>query len=222
MPTGDIPPLRHPLFDEHFRNISGQVLTYTSRRFYNPAMFAGLARICLLAVALASSLQNEPASAQQADSTERQGSSRAMARHEMDQAIDQNLAMIAQSRSTNSPGYKLVIHNDGSATADIDAFRAEPPRSHEFSPGTIDTKTLRQLLAGLGDVSRIPVGNCAKSVSFGTRTQITYAGKTSGDLQCIRPRADGDPASRQAWEDLSNFVRTTLSQLKIERVGRTG
>ena len=169
MPTGDIPPLRHPLFDEHFRNISGQVLTYTSRRFYNPAMFAGLARICLLAVALASSLQNEPASAQQADSTERQGSSRAMARHEMDQDIDQNLAMIAQSRSTNSPGYKLVIHNDGSATADIDAFRAEPPRSHEFSPGTIDTKTLRQLLAGLGDVSRIPVGNCAKSVRGSTR-----------------------------------------------------
>jgi hypothetical protein len=223
MPTGDISPVRHPPVRRALSEQLGEVLTYTSRRFYNSAMFAGLARICFLVVALAGLLQNEPGSTQQANSTERQASSRAMARHEMDQGRDQNLAMIAQSRSTNSPGYKLVIHNDGSATADIDAFRAEPPRSQEFSPGTIDTKTLRQLLAELGDVSRIPIGNCAKSVSFGTRTQITYAGKTSGDLQCIQPRAaDGDPALRQAWEDLSTFVRTTLSQLKIERVGRTG
>jgi hypothetical protein len=140
--------------------------------------------------------------------------------------VESILAIITQSGSTNSRGYKVVIHNDGSATAEIGgtsfAFRTEPSRSQEFPPGTIDTKTLRRLLTQIGDVSRIPIGSCAKSVSFGTRTQITYASKTSGDLQCIRQQAsDGDRAPLQASEDLGRFVQTTLGQLKINdrRIG---
>jgi hypothetical protein len=43
-----------------------------------------------------------------------------------------------------------------------------------------------------------------------------YAGKTSGDLQCIRQQASGgDQALLQASEDLGRLVQTTLSQLKI-------
>jgi hypothetical protein len=75
---------------------------------------------------------------------------------------------------------------------------------------------LRRLLTEIGDVSRIPTGSCAKSVSFGTRTQINYAAKTSGDLQCIRQRASGvDQAPLQASEALRAFVQKTLGQLKI-------
>jgi hypothetical protein len=136
------------------------------------------------------------------------------------------LATITQSRSTNTLGYSVLIYNDGSATAEIaaasSALRTEPSRSQEFPPGAIDTKTLRRLLADIGDVSKIPTGGCAKSVSFGTRTQITYVSKTSGDLQCIRPQAsDGDQAPQQASEDLGKFVKTTLGQLKINdrRIG---
>ena len=136
------------------------------------------------------------------------------------------LATITQSRSTNTLGYTIRIYNDGSATAEIagatSALRTEPSRSQEFPPGAIDTKTLRRLLTEIGDVSKIPTGGCAKSASFGTRTQITYASKTSGDLQCIRPQAsDGDQAPQQASEDLGRFVRTTLGQLKINdrRIG---
>jgi hypothetical protein len=130
-----------------------------------------------------------------------------------------NLATIVRSRSTNTPSYKILINNDGSATAEMSGagspLRVEPPRSQQFPPGTIDTRTLRRLLTEVGDVSRIPTGGCAKSASFGTRTQITYAGKTSGDLQCIRQQAsDSDQAPLQASEDLSRFVQTTLTQLK--------
>jgi hypothetical protein len=139
---------------------------------------------------------------------------------EVKQKAEGNLATIIQSRSTNTRAYKVVIHNDGSATAEISgasfAFSIEPPRSQQFPPGTIDIKTLRRLLAEIGDVSGIPTGGCAKSISFGTRTQITHAGKTSGDLQCIRRQASsGGQAPLQASEDLSRFVQTTLSQLKI-------
>jgi len=119
-----------------------------------------------------------------------------------------------------------VISNDGSATAEIrgasSALRTEPSRSQQFPPGAIDTKTLRRLLTEIGDVSKIPTGGCAKSVSFGTRTQITYGSKTSGDLQCIRQQAsNSDQAPQQASEDLGRFVQTTLGQLKINdrRIG---
>jgi len=138
----------------------------------------------------------------------------------MKTGAEDTLAVITQSRSTNTRGYQVVIRNDGSATVEISgasfAGRAEPPRSQQFPAGTIDVKTLRRLLEEVGDVSKIPTGGCAKSVSFGTRTEITHAGKTSGDLQCIRRQsAEGDQASMQADEALGAFVRTTLGQLRI-------
>jgi hypothetical protein len=156
---------------------------------------------------------------QQATTSEGQQAA-ATTQQQTDQDAEGVLAVITQSRSTNTRGYKIVIHNDGSAIAEIEgasfAGRVDPPRSQQFPAGTIDTKTLRRLLAEIGDVSSIPTGGCAKSVSFGTRTEITYQGKTSGDLQCIRPQASGDQqALTDASEELGKFVQTTLGQLKI-------
>lgn len=143
------------------------------------------------------------------------------ANQETKQSVEGILATIIQSGSTNTRGYKIVIHNDGSASEEINSAssdsRTEPPLSQRFPPGTIDTKTLRRLLMVIGDVSRIPIGACAKSVSFGTHTQINYANKTSGDLQCIQqPALGGDQALLQASEDLARFVQTSLRQLKID------
>jgi hypothetical protein len=173
-------------------------------------MFAGL-------------LPSSPAAGQQAITPENR---QVTATVEQETGAKGILATITQSRSTNTLGYTVLIYNDGSATAEIAgasfAPRTEPSRSQQFPPGAIDTKTLRRLLTEIGDVSKIPTGGCAKSVSFGTRTQITYASKTSGDLQCIRPQAsDGDQGPEQASEDLGRFVKTTLGQLKINdrRIG---
>ena len=188
-------------------------LTLTYRRFDNFPVLAGLVRIFSWAVVVAGLLQSNFATIPQAITPE--GQATAAVGPEMKQGVEGNLATITRSRSTNTRAYKVVIHDDGSATAEISGA-SEPPRSQQFPPGTIDTKTLRRLLAEIGDVSGIPTGGCAKSISFGTRTQITHAGKTSGDLQCIRRQASsGDQAPLQASEDLSRFVQTTLSQLKI-------
>jgi hypothetical protein len=158
--------------------------------------------------------------AQQAITPESQAS--ASAEQETKQGVEGNLATIIQSGSTNTRGYKVVIHHDGSATAEISGGSFTFPRGTadtktlQFPPGTIDTKTLQRLLTEIGDVSRIQTGGCPKSASFGTRTHIAYASKTSGDLQCIRKQAWGsDQALLQASEALSRFVKTTLSQLKI-------
>jgi hypothetical protein len=176
-----------------------------------------------LVLAFAGLLPSSPAAGQQPITAENRQVTATAERETGAKAI---LATITQSRSTNTLGYRILIRNDGSATAEIaggsSALRSGPSRSQEFPPGAIDTKTLRRLLTEIGDVSKIPTGGCAKSASFGTRTQITYASKTSGDLQCIRPHAsDGDQAPQQASEDLARFVRSTLGQLKINdrRIG---
>lgn len=179
---------------------------------------AGLVTTFQLAVTFAGFLPSSPAAPQRAVPPTSQAT--ATAGQETTPGVEGILATIIQSRSTNTRAYKVVIHNDGSATAEISGassdIRIEPPRSQQFPAGTIDTKTLRRLLAEMRDVSRIPAGPCAKSVSFGTRTQILYAGKTSGDLQCIRRQASGgDQGLTQASEELGRFVQTTLNQLKI-------
>lgn len=134
--------------------------------------------------------------------------------------LKKSYAVIVQSSSTNSRPYKVFIFKDGSATAQIGGggslLHPQGPREQQFAAGAIDVKELRHLLREVADVSKIPTGGCAKSVSFGTKTQISYAGKTSGDLQCIREgAAGGDDSKLQAGQNLAKFVQTTLAQLKI-------
>jgi hypothetical protein len=192
------------------------------KKYGNELMNAFVLSVPLVLV-LAGLLPDNPAAAQQANVPENHQAT-ATAKQETD--AKDILATIIQSRSTNTSDYTIVIHDDGSATAEIggasSALPTEPSRTQEFPPGAIDTKTLRRLLTEIGDVSKIPIGGCAKSASFGTRTQLTYASKTSGDLQCIRQQAsDVDQATLQASQDLGRFVQSTLGQLKIN-VGRTG
>jgi hypothetical protein len=194
------------------------------KKYRNRLMNAILLSILPLILAFAGLAPN-PAAAQQANARANY-QTKATTEQEMKQRVEGILATITQSRSTNTRGYKVVIRNDGSATAEIGgasfALPTEPSRSQQFPPGTIDTNMLRRLLTEIGDVSRIPTGSCAKSVSFGTRTQINYASKTSGDLQCIRQQASGvDQAPLQASEALGRFVQKTLGQLKINdrRIG---
>ena len=186
-------------------------------------MLIPLVRTCLIALTFAGLSLSNPAAPRPVTPD---GQAMPAAGQETEHGVEGNLATILQSGSTNTRSYKVVIHNDGSATAEISdapAIRkSEPATSQQFPPGTINTKIMRRLLAEIGDVGKIPTGGCAKSASFGTRTQITYASKTSGDLQCIRQQAsDGDHAPLQVSEDLGRFVQTTLGQLRINnrRIG---
>jgi len=187
---------------------------------------SGVVRTFWLALAFAGLLPSNPANAQQATATGSQTAAPAPSPSAVKRSATDYLATIIQSSSTNTRGYKLVIHKDGSAVAEINGTtmglrvgqgqELGQARPQHFAAGTIDAKTLRRLLRKVGDVSKIPTGGCPKSVSFGTRTQVEYLRKTSGDLQCIRqPAADADQALLQASEDLGKFVQTTLSQLKV-------
>jgi hypothetical protein len=179
-------------------------------------MLAGLVTTIPFALAFAGLLQGGNAIGQQPVTPATQAASTGQ---ESKQGAGGILATILQSGSTNSRAYKVAIHNDGSATVEFDDAssdaRGGPPQ--QFPLGTIDVVKLRGLLAEIGDVSRIQTGGCAKSASFGTRTQISYAGKTSGDLQCILHEAlGGDQVLLHSSEDLGRFVQSALGQLKID------
>jgi hypothetical protein len=131
------------------------------------------------------------------------------------------LATIVQSPSTNTRGYKVEIYSDGSAKVEAGpsrlALRSEPAQPENLPAATIDAKALRRLLRKIGDVSKIPIGPCAKSTSFGTRTQITYARKTSEDLQCIRQQAAEDDSSlAQSSRELAKLVDSILRRVRMD------
>jgi hypothetical protein len=210
---------------EHTHTVEAGARMQIEKEYGNRPISPLLLPVLPLVLAFAGLLPSHPATARQTITPEDNRVTETT-KKEMKQGVEGILATITQSRSTNTREYKVVIYNDGSATAEIGGasfgLRTQPSRSQQFPPGTIDTKMLRRLLTAVGNVSRIPTGACAKSASFGTRTQISYAGKTSGDLQCIRQQAsDGDQAPLQASEDLGKFVQATLGQLKTNN-GRIG
>jgi hypothetical protein len=130
------------------------------------------------------------------------------------------IAAILQSGSTNTRGYVVTIYNDGSAIAEPNAAAtpadSSPSQIQQFPAGTIDASRLKSLLTQIGDVSTIPTGRCAKSASFGTRTQISYNAKTSGDLQCVRGLESGTQAPLiRLSEELRQQVRDVLKSLNV-------
>jgi hypothetical protein len=108
-----------------------------------------------------------------------------------------DLAIISGSNPTVT--YYLLIHQDGSATGSVSGIMFHQVRRLNFPVGTFDTRKLSSLLKEIGDVSGIPTET----------TEISYAGKKSGNLQAICKQASGES------KDLSQYVLTTLSRLKI-------
>ena len=121
------------------------------------------------------------------------------------------LATINVSGSTNTLPYVLAVYDNGSAVLDV---QDKPQR--QFPAGTADSQRLEILLVQVGDVSRLRGGRCARSVSFGTITQITYNGKTSDDISCT-----AKTAWPRAGYDLSAFVNDLKLRLNIQSaIGR--
>ena len=183
---------------------------------YNARMFAGFARMLPLALAFAGLLQSSIAIGQRPDTQPTKG---APAGQETKPRAEGVLATILQSGSTNTRAYEVAIRNDGSVTAEFNDPNPDTRNDlpQRFPAGTVDVVILQRLLIEIGDVSRVQTGDCAKSASFGTRTQISYAGKTSGDLQCILHESlGGDQVLLHSSEDLGRFVQSILGQLKID------
>ena len=101
------------------------------------------------------------------------------------------LATVTETSSTNSDGYTFTLYNDGSAEGAVSMPSRIGAISREachLPPLTPMVRNCLDWLAQAGDISLIPTYPCAKSISLGTRTYVTYGGISSGDLQCIDTR----------------------------------
>ena len=91
-------------------------------------------------------------------------------------AADQ--AVIVNSGSTNTAGYRLRISADGSAYLN----QANLPLHRQISPQLV--ARFFNELHQTGGVASLPDAHCMKSASFGTTTRIEYRGQTSPDISC--------------------------------------
>ena len=97
-------------------------------------------------------------------------------------------ATIVDSGSTNTPGYRIDVWSDGSATIVM--------QNRGVTNGTTKSFTVALSVANrfFADLKAVKSGNvtgqrCMKSASFGTTTRVTWHGWTSPDLDCPADRA---------------------------------
>ena len=127
------------------------------------------------------------------------------------QKVNEVLAVITNSGSTNAPGSTLTIMKDGSGSLTYQKGAQEERFSRfvnkTFPRGTFESNQLENMLTQIKDVGTIPNRDCLKSVSFGSTTTITYQGKTSGDLSCL---SNEDP---KIFLDLKKLVQSMLTHV---------
>jgi hypothetical protein len=117
------------------------------------------------------------------------------------------VARIRNSGSANRPAVQVIVYADASAVRMVES-RGTIPDSGEV-PNFVTERTypagspfiiqFMEDLAAAGDVALIPTVTCAKSVSFGSTTEVTAGGRTSGDLQCASK--DVTPAQAALIQD---------------------
>lgn len=98
-------------------------------------------------------------------------------------------AVIVDSGSTNTAGYRIVVERSANAEY-IATPRRYGPQSHE-SGGTVRKNLPRALVArfysdlkAAQPLSSLPEPHCMKSVSFGVTMTVEFNGEKTPDLGC--------------------------------------
>ena len=104
--------------------------------------------------------------------------------------------LIRNSGSTNTAGYAVVVHADGTA---------EYEGQHK-TVGAAQVKWLHAKLDEATPFTQLGGAHCMKSASFGSRTTIVYRGESTPDLSC--------PSTDQSRE-LMRTIGVILDQLGV-------
>ncbi len=102
-------------------------------------------------------------------------------------------AVIENTGSTNTKGYKITVYSGGGARMD---------GKNLGLPMAMNTKFFQDLAAAM-PLSALPARHGMRSASFGTRTFITYKGQQTpdltfgGDAKAAALKADIDAITRQ-------------------------
>ena len=114
-------------------------------------------------------------------------------------AAPRDSAVIVDSGSTNTQGYKIEVWSDGTASLAMPG----PSGSAQSAPKsfTIPAETTTRFFSDLAAARKVRTATevCMKSASFGTTTHVTWQGWTSPDLDC----PPNDPAIAALVKDVS-------------------
>jgi hypothetical protein len=117
--------------------------------------------------------------------------------------------IIANSGSTNTAGFQIVVEPSGKAEYTVRPRRRRGAQTE--APETIDKTIPAALVKSLySDVNRarplssLPAPHCAKSVSFGTRRTLQFGEDRSPDLSC---GSGGDPHLEALIRDAGEVIK---------------
>ncbi|MEH2243460.1 hypothetical protein [Nostoc sp.] len=120
--------------------------------------------------------------------------------------IPNNVAVILNSGSTNTIGYRIYVSQSGEVNY-VDGKGSNQGKLSE----KLTEKFFRDLKVG-EPLSNLPVRGCVKSVSFGTSTIIRLAGQQSQDISC--------PGNAKA-QRLDNDVIAITKALNVVNIPRS-
>jgi hypothetical protein len=109
-------------------------------------------------------------------------------------------AVIVDSGSTNTAGFKIVVEKSGKAVYTESARTAAIHRK-------ISADLVRRLFADLEagkPLADLPHRPCMKSASFGTTMTIEFSGQTTPDLSC---RSGADAKLQALIDDADQIVK---------------
>ena len=93
-------------------------------------------------------------------------------------------AVIENSGSTNSAGWRIVLRSNGQATTQVvRRLPATPAAAAAFTPDPALVEAFFRDVRAARDAGT-PAATCMKSASFGSRTIVTWHDWSSGDLSC--------------------------------------
>ena len=110
--------------------------------------------------------------------------------------VPRGAAVILNTGSTNTIGYRIVVDASGRAQ-----FVQRASRANARVPEEIAAKLFADLRAAM-PLSAIHILPCMKSASFGFETYLWWRGQRSPDLSC-----PGDPKSVALNEDVTAVAR---------------
>ncbi len=118
--------------------------------------------------------------------------------------VASNTAVILNSGSTNTIGYRISVSPSGFASY-VDG--------NGFSQGQLSKKLTTRFFRHLTHpepLSDLPVEPCVKSASFGTTTTVSLGGEQSPDLSC--------PSNNDQVQDLEEDVTAIVTALNVVNV----
>jgi hypothetical protein len=117
-------------------------------------------------------------------------------------------AVIVNSGSTNAPGFRIVVMRSGDAKFTLVPRRNRPadrtaqkPIDHKI-PDALVARFYSDLEAAT-PFSALPLQQCIKSVSFGTRLTVEFNNQETPDISCGRKP---DPRIAMLREDVDDIV----------------